>query len=285
MKYNDISLPYPVLGVNDDIYPLLEDDCIQIGSPIKSAKDYVFEVKLSHQNEEIRQLVNEGFADYVCEVSCKETFLRKCFTSQHPFFKINLARRDVNGRINFNCFIAVKKTIVAYTNKGFNEDYSGFSFDLSKGDLLAVFPAASYNASIKYDKLFAAGSFMQIIEASDDVDKTWFNLEEDRIYIELPHVLFEQYRKIGNQFPEIVHSSLVHNALVYALSNLKSYEDSGKLWADSLMQRMAEPELQPYSELDDMFNVFKAADIILQDPYKRLLDSMEKINDNLKEED
>lgn len=285
MKYNDISLPYPVLGVNDDIYPLLEDDCIQIGSPIKTAKDYVFEVKLSYQNEEIEQLVSDGFADYVCEISCKETFLRKCFTSQHPFFKIKLARRDVNGRINFNSFIAVKKTIVAYTNKGFNEDYSGFSFDLNKGDMLAVFPSASYNTSIKYDKLFAAGSFMQIIEASDDVDKTWFNIDEDRIYIELPHVLFEQYRKYGNQFPEIVHSSLVHNALVYALSNLKSYEDSGKLWADSLMQRMAEPELQPFSDLDDMFNVFKAADIILQDPYKRLLESMEKINENLKEED
>lgn len=285
MKYNDISLPYPVLGVNDDVFPLLEDDCIQINSPIKSAKEYTFEVRLSHHNEKIEQLVKEGYADYVCEVNCKETFLRKCIKSPNPFFKITLARRDVNGRINFNCFIAVKEEILGYTNVGFNEDYNGFTFDMSKGDLLAVFPSASYNANIKYDKLFAAGSFMQIIEASDDVDKTWFNLDEDRIYIELPHLLFEQYRKIGNQFPEIIHSSLVHNALVYALSNLKSYEDSGKLWADSLMQRMAEPELQPYSDLDDMFNVFKAADIILQDPYKRLLDSMEKINDNLKEED
>ena len=50
MKYNDISLPYPVLGVNDDIFPLLEDDYIQIGSPIKTAKDYVVDVKLLHQN-------------------------------------------------------------------------------------------------------------------------------------------------------------------------------------------------------------------------------------------
>ena len=50
------------------------------------------------------------------------------------------------------------------------------------------------------------------------------------------------------------------------------------------MQRMQEPEREKYSDLDDMYNVFKAADIILQDPYKRMLDAIEKINDNLKEE-
>lgn len=76
----------------------------------------------------------------------------------------------------------------------------------------------------------------------------------------------------------------MHNALVYALSNLSLYYEKEKKWADCLMQRMQEPELEKYSDLDDMYNVFKAADIILQDPYKRMLDAIEKINDNLKEE-
>ena len=195
MKYNDISLPYPVLGVNDDVYPLLEDDCIQMADPKKDAKEYTFEVTLKQGNEEITDLIKNGKAEYACEVTCKETFLRKCFRSKSPIFKIVLGRRDVNGRINFNCFIAVKEPILGYTNKGFNEDYQGFSFDMEKGDLLAVFPSAAYNTNIKYDKLFAAGSFMQIIEASDDTNKTWFNLDEDRIFIELPMICMFNIRK------------------------------------------------------------------------------------------
>lgn len=284
MKYNDISLPYPVLGVNDDVYPLLEDDCIQMSDPQKDAKEYTFKVVLSQKNEKITELIADGKAEYACEVTCKDTFLRRCFCSEKPVFNIVLSRREVNGRINFNCFIAVKEPILGYTNKGFNEDYKGFTFDLEKGDLLAIFPSAAYNTNIKYEKLFAAGSFMQIVEASEDVDKTWFNLDEERILIELPHDLYVQYQKVGNAFPEIIHSSLVHNALVYALSNLSLYYEKEKKWADCLMQRMQEPELEKYSDLDDMYNVFKAADIILQDPYKRMLDAIEKINDNLKEE-
>jgi hypothetical protein len=67
---------------------------------------------------------------------------------------------------------------------------------------------------------------------------------------------------------------------VYALSNLGEYQDKGKLWADSLMARMADdPQLQQY-DLSDMSQVYKVADILLQDPYKRLLDSLEKIADS-----
>lgn len=35
MKYKNVSLPYPVLGIYDDVYPLLGDDCIQMSDPVK----------------------------------------------------------------------------------------------------------------------------------------------------------------------------------------------------------------------------------------------------------
>jgi hypothetical protein len=92
----------------------------------------------------------------------------------------------------------------------------------------------------------------------------------------MPHDLFVQYQRIGNSFPEVIHSSIVHNALVYALSNLPEYQDKGKLWADSLMARMSEAQFQQY-DLSDMTQVFRVADLLLQDPYKRLLDKLESI--------
>lgn len=285
MNYKNISLPYPVLGIYDDVYPLLEDDCVQMDTPVKTASEYHFGISLKQRNKDITSLIAAGMAEYACEVTCKDTFLRRCWHSSTPRFDITIGRKEVSGHIDFQCFIAVKVDIPDYTNSDFNEDYYGFSFDLVEGDLLAVFPSAWWNTDIKYDKLYAAGSFMQIVEAADGIEKTWFNLSEDRILIEMPHDLFVQYQRIGNSFPEVIHSSLVHNALVYALSNLGEYQDKGKLWADSLMARLQDdPELQQY-DLSDMSQVYKVADTLLRDPYKRLLDSLEKIADSKNDEE
>jgi hypothetical protein len=283
MNYKNVSLPYPVLGIHDDVYPLLEEGCVQMADPVKTAVDYTFGIDLTQRNRDITDLVAEGKAEYACEVTCKDTFLRRCYHSKEPHFDITLDRKEVNGHIDFQCFIAAKVDILGYTNRDFNEDYYGFTFDLEMGDMLAVFPQAWWNTEIKFDKLYAAGSFMQIVEAADGIDYTWFNLDADRIMIEMPHDLFVQYQRIGNSFPDVIHSSLVHNALVYALCNLGEYQDKGKLWADSLMARMADPQLQQY-DLSDMTQVYRVADILLRDPYKRLLDSLEKIADSHNEE-
>lgn len=284
MKFNNISLPYPVLGNNDDVYPLLGSDSIKMADPVKTATEYVFHVELVQRNKNIADLVTSGKAEYACEITCNTTFLRRCIHSDLPCFDIHLSRKEVNGRINFNCFIAVKEVICNYSNEDFNEDYHGFSFDLEPGDLLAVFPSSFYNINVKFDKLFAAGSFMQIVEAANGIEKTWFNLDEDKILIEMPHELFEKYIQIGNAFSEVIHSSIVHNALVYALCNLADYAESGKVWADSLMQRLQEPQFQQYDPdtlKNDMTMVYRLADELLQDPYKRLLDSLERINDSI----
>lgn len=285
MNYNNVSLPYPVLGINDDVFPLLDDQCIQMADPVKTPSDYVFVIDLTQRNAEISRQINRGMAEYACEVECKDTYLRRCYHSASPHFEIKLSRKEVSGRINFTCFVAAKNPIIGYTNSQFNEDYKGFKFDLDKGDLLVLFPMAFYNTNVRYDKLFAAGSFMQIVEAADGVEKTWFNLNTDRIQIELPHVLFEKYLQVGNCFPEVIHSSLVHNALVFALAHLEEYHDSGKLWSDSLIQRIqTEPKLQQY-DLTQMSDVFAMTDQLLQDPYKRLMDCLENINPNNGEED
>lgn len=284
MKYKNVSLPYPVLGIHDDVYPLLEDDCIQMNDPKKTNSEYHFGITLSQRNKDIEKLVAEGKAEYACEVTCPNTFLRRCYHSDVPRFDIAIGRKEVHGHIDFQCYIAAKVEIHNYANSGFNEDYHGFSFDLEVGDMLAVFPSAWWNTEVKYEKLYAAGSFMKITKAADNVDKTRFNLAEKCIMIELPKELFEQYQRIGNKFYEIIHSSLVHNALVYALSNLSEYEDSGKLWAESLKIHMAEPHLQGY-DLSDMNDVFEVADILLRDPYKRMFDNLELIANSFNDEE
>ena len=92
------------------------------------------------------------------------------------------------------------------------------------------------------------------------------------------------FYRIGNGFPEVVHSSLVRKALVYALTNLYENQDSGKLWADSLIIRLQELHILPEELKSDMSLAYKAADLLLQDPYKRMLDSLERIANSQNED-
>ena len=156
MKYKNVSLPYPVLGIHDDVYPLLEEGCVQMANPVKTATSYTFGIDLTQRNRDITDLVAGGKAEYACEVTCKDTFLRLCYHSKEPHFDITLDRKEVNGHIDFQCFIAAKVDIPSYNNRDFNEDYHGFAFDLEVGDMLAVFPLAWWNTEIKFDKLYAA---------------------------------------------------------------------------------------------------------------------------------
>ena len=65
--------------------------------------------------------------------------------------------------------------------------------------------------------------------------------------------------------------------MVYALVHLQEYQDSGKLWADSLTIRLHELHIMPDDLKSDMLQAYSVADLLLQDPYKRMLDSLEKI--------
>lgn len=274
---SNMSFPYPVLGLNDDIVPGLAKDCVKLSPLQETASEYTINVELKQDNAEITQLISEGKAAYACDIECSETFLRKCVLSFAPNFDVVLNRHEVKGHVNLYFSVVVRESIPNYTNEGFNDDYQGFTFNLEMGDVLVQFGRASFNTEIKYDKLFAAGSFMQIRDAGESIDHTSFNLEENLILIEMPHDHFEQYQRVANTCPEAIHSSLVHNALVFALCNLEERKDSGKKWVDSLLIRLDELN-QPIEELQDVSKAFEVAEKLLQDPYKRMLDGMEKFN-------
>ena len=160
MKINDISLPYPVLGISDDVYPLLKADCVSIEAPVSNAATIQFRIHLKQKNKEISQFIKKGKAEYVCEINCARTFFRTCVKQPSPDFLIEVPRKGVCGRIEFNMFVTVKTPIEHYHNSQFNADYDGIYFDLEPGDVLVAFPSAYYNLDVKYDKLYAAGSFM-----------------------------------------------------------------------------------------------------------------------------
>lgn len=278
MKINNLSFPYPVLGIGDDVEPR---PSICRADVSKTARTFKFDVELDMQNKDISMYIAKGHATYACEVECSSTLFRKCYFSNDPKFHLELNRTAVAGRVSFQVSVVVIKSIKNYYNSNFHQDYFGLYFDLEPGDLLAFIGQFSYDADIKYDKLRSVGSFMQITEGkAEDMPK--FDLGGDKINIKLPTAMYHQYKEsiLGNkQFATIIHSSLVFNALVTALLYIN--ENSETLWARTLKYRIDNSrELEPFrSTLDDQDaeEVMKLAQVLLMNPYKRLFESLSRI--------
>ncbi|WP_036876840.1 hypothetical protein [Xylanibacter oryzae] len=220
MNLNNVSFPYPVLGSFDDIMPAPNEPEVKI---FQDKKNYYFDIKLSYENKDIESLVNEDYADYVCEVSCDMTKYRRCYKGEKLNILIDIPRKSVAGKINFTCTITVKKSISNYVNKGFHPDYYGHKFNMEPGDLLCMFAQFYYIADIKYDKLKAVGTFMEIVETDVELPSTI--LDKSKIELRLPSKLYRQYRdeKAINSKADILHSSLVLNSLTYVLCRIDRY--------------------------------------------------------------
>lgn len=273
MNLNNISLPYPVLGISDDVLPMLDNDCVSV-SVEADHFTYKFSIDLKFDNADIEQLIKDGKAEYTCEYECARTMLRKCAKSATPHLDIVISRREINARVNFNCFVSVKKPIQDYTNKGFNSDYEGASFNMEQGDILVAFPQYHYDADIQYDQLQVAGSFMQICEDKQGKEVS-FDITGDRINILLPTPLYNLYcNPQVKGAAQVIHSSLVMNALTYALLNIEDYENT-TLWARTIIYRLkSEQEFKGVEELEDTKNIPTIADRLLKDPYGRLFNHL-----------
>lgn len=267
MNLNNISFPYPVLGSYDDIMPRPE---LPKASIVVENGMYVFTIALKYDNKDIRDLINDDFADHVCEVVCPATRFRKCFMSKDGNFEIRIPKKQLGGKITFSCTVTVKRMILNYKNEGFHADYVGHRFDMEPGDILAVFDQITYNADIKYDKLKAVGSFMVIEETTDPIPQTL--LDREKIRLLLPTELYNSYKDDTrvNSNPDILHASLVLNSLIFALCRFDQY--ANKKWAETVMYRIqTDPELAEFRETDpDEWRVDKLSQLLLGKPYERL---------------
>ena len=143
---------------------------------------------------------------------------------------------------------------------------------MEPGDILAYFPSFHYDADIRYDKLQAAGSFMQIRESSLHSD-VYFDIAGNKIEILLPKEHYELYCNPNIKGEaEIIHSSLVLNALTFALLNIELHEQI--TWAKTIYYRLDTEEGLSREALEDPSAIVGLAQKLLKDPYKRLFNKM-----------
>lgn len=280
MNTKNRLLPYPVLGNYDSVFPLLDDDAVVMPDPTMDENRFFFHIELNQKNQDILKLIEDNKAEYLCEIYCKNTFLRKKITSSKPVFDFQLERKTISGHVEFDFYVVLKEDI-KYTNIGFHKDYQGASFNLEKGNILVVFPSASFNAKLVSYKMYAVGSFIKFHDSSVqeiDIDMS----QKDAIFILLPHKMYKQYTediKSNQDFKDIIISSVLFLYLAQAISKYDEDRHKDTNWADALKGRLAEINSSQNKNLklrpEDAFEIAK---LILKQPHERLFDTLVRVN-------
>lgn len=282
MNINNITFPHPVLGIGDSITGKVE-----LQNPeIKSNSDfYEVTIHVSHDNNDLQSLISANNAEYMCEVTCTNTLFRKIFTNNLKTITFEIPKKEVKGKVEFTCLLIAKEDIVGYSNANAHPDYSGYTFDIDKGDILGYFGEFSFNADIQYEKLKAVSSFMVIVE--NETEKyTIIDLKKNKIEIQLPSESFKIYSNDTisqeEKFAPIFHSSIVLNALLIALYSLDDHTDY--LWAEVIKYRLGnEPQFNNLS-IKEKENVPEIAQRLLGNPFERLLNGLNNIVEPQNEE-
>lgn len=291
MRTENVSLPYPVLGISDDITPSLEET--GCSSPIitivEEEKEFLISVILKLENADILKYIQDEYAEYSVEVSCHSTMLRICKSSSTPSFCFTIEKKLLNGRLDFESFVIVKKDINHYKNKGLNPDYEGHIINLHKGDLMVAYNKCSYPLNLDLRNIRNIKSFMTVQRNTrENEHSVTYDLESSKILILLPSEMMDEYNKKSANSGEdekrktILKASLYLEALTYALLKYNSYKEKGYMWINALTYRMNEPDIKDFCsdiinnesnnpDSQNMDDLFKLAHMMLNQPYMGML--------------
>ena len=151
--------------------------------------------------------------------------------------------------------------------------------------MLAYFGGFSFNADIKYEKLKAVSSFMEIVE-NEDLKYTYVDLKKNKIEIQLPSETYNLYRSDiisqEERFSPVFHSSIVLNALLTALYNFEEHKDY--LWAKVIDYRLKNEKQLKDINFDEKENIPEIAQMLLGNPFKRLLEGLNVMVESKNEE-
>jgi len=278
MKINNLSLPHPVLGVNDDV----QQYSFKMVLFVDLQQDFITIRTQAHlDNPTLIKLINNGIAAYCVEVECPQTFFRETYLLVKPENDIRIESCRLRNKVNLAFYIVAIKKISDYQIVGANEDYGKHTFDIEKGDVLAFGGSPFFYAHKDWQSLKAVKSFMDIEKSNEENGPMHITLSNEKIIVSLSPKDYERfffYQETDALAP-VFHSSIVLPTLIYAIHEMvaSQTEHEGTDWYSCLdFMRRQDEKLKKFN-WGDFSQIPIIAQTILDNPINRMLTSMAEL--------
>ena len=131
--------PHPVLRppTYGDDYPHAEFEVeIEVERTQGSTSvEVVADFELS--DPDLLRLVENGAAEYVLLIKASRTHFREMISSVEQHIDRRFSGGDLSGRVEFAAFLVCRKELSNFSAEGWHSDFSGRTFDISSGSVLA----------------------------------------------------------------------------------------------------------------------------------------------------
>ena len=240
--------PYPVLaGFNDDYI----NNNFNIDMSIQmQPNEIIVTFNPLLDNEEMLTLIDNNKAGFIVHIECSLTSYRKVFWVSKENNEFRIPADKIEGLITFCPFVVAITDIQNYSNKNFNSDYEGISFDLEKGNILAIGKEVQTRIEKENDDLANVPSIFAVTEIKDKEKKDIIiDNTGNKIQIQLPSESFLEF-KLAMANPNsmsVLHSMIIIPALMKCFEDIKSKPDELYLFEDRRWFRVVKKALKKYN--------------------------------------
>jgi hypothetical protein len=275
MRFSPRSLPHPVLNNGDDIIGF----AFQANFEIESDKaNYYLKIQFHLSHPGLRRLIGEQKAQYVVHVECGTTLFRKRFSFSKDTETVPISADALRDRVEVNFFICATEQIPSYKVQGAHSDYGEMSFNIRKGDILAVAEGQTFDAEKNFDALKKISSIMQIVESPTDDEgpfKVDWNFDKIRIFLSKEDFKGYCQLRTDEKMATALTGAIVLPVLVDAVNILQNdaTEFESFRWCRNLQVRLEALKDEPDS--------LTKAQKLLDRPLRRTLVNLREIAENL----
>ncbi len=239
MKYDrQKAFPYPVLRPESDDYRDVEFQTtveFAVGNEKVRAN-----ITYAISSEKIAEEITKSNADFVCIVSCRDTYFRAVLSSSHCKIEAEFNIGDLRGEVRVDPYVVVRKKIIAFLSPNINPEFGSGPFTFNPGDILAQDePQVFY---IDREMFKPVTSVFELVKKDNLSDKEWtIGFEEDHIQIEVSPSMKETIDDARNAKGNraILLNSIYFGAVMQTIQKLKTSaeEFEGRKWAEVISKK------------------------------------------------
>ncbi len=281
MNINSLYFPYPVLSNENTDYlgSLFEVDYEIIEKGFNSQS---IQVKFILDNLEIEDMISKGQASMMVHIECSVTSFRKIYRldKSEREIEIRIDSDKMRNKVEISSFIILNEDMKEYRNQSINKLIYGENYvarNLERGNILAAVYTQDLHIDVETDDFEKISSIIRVGESRDKFLEV--DLDGEIILVKMPKKQHDQYVKFsGGIYSDIIMTSTILPALVYVLDmlgdgrNLGAYADL--TWYKVIESKLALKDIN-IEDINDSHSSLKLAQMILESPLERALDSIQ----------
>lgn len=257
--------PYPVIGNDEEISGSFSPEMSYSIDPINTTLNIKFELT----NEYYKQLIEDGSASFVVDITCSRTYFRKTYTTNEYSLDIKESSSIMRGKVDVVFYICTNEALNNYDPLNQGPSY------VESSDIIGEGGDTIFIAEKEYDPLKAPIKSIIKIKCTDKKQDN-FDISYDNdefITICIPKEMHRLYSDIRRSASDVLHSCLVLPALMDAIETARSDEHANSSWAHKLNEIYINRNINPE---DDPLII---AQKILNNPVLRSMDWCDKATD------